>query len=108
MEGTLHDGEFIYVDKATPYFRDYERGDVVVFIPPYTKIVREKFLLCKYHTAKNFILREGKSDPCMVQASFIKRIIGVPGDVVEVKEGHVSVTPKSIITGIKYTNEGNV
>ena len=94
MEGTLHDGEFIYVDKATSYFREYERGDTVVFIPPYTKVVREKFLLCKYHTLKNIVLREGKVDPCMVQASFVKRVIGIEGDVVEIKQGHVYLTPK--------------
>ncbi len=94
MEGTLHNGEFIYVDKATPLFRDYERGDVVVFIPPYKKMIKEKFLLCKYHQTKNFVLREGKADPCIVQASFIKRVIGVEGDVVEIKGGHVFVTPK--------------
>lgn len=94
MEGTLHDGEFIYVDRATPFFRDYERGDTIVFIPPYKKMVQEKFLLCKYHTVRNFLLQEGKSNPCMVQASFVKRVIGVEGDVVEIKEGHVYVTPK--------------
>jgi signal peptidase I len=94
MEGSLHNGEFIYVDRATPYFRPYERGDIIVFIPPYEKLVPEEGALCWYHTAQNFLLAQEKEDPCMVQASYVKRVIGVPGDTIEIKGGHVYLTPK--------------
>jgi signal peptidase I len=34
MLATIHDGDVIIVDKITSHFRAYERGDVVVFVPP--------------------------------------------------------------------------
>src|SRR2546425_12869910 len=72
VEGTsmlpyLHDGERIFVNKLI-YYDDYRwapkvyRGDIVVFWFP--------------------------DDP---SKSYIKRVIGLPGDTVEVHEGHVRV-----------------
>src|ERR1043165_6398166 len=34
MENTLQPGQYVLVDKLTPRWADYERGDIVVFQPP--------------------------------------------------------------------------
>ena len=39
MEPTLHNGEYILVDKLTYRFRSPERGDVVVFVFPKTAVL---------------------------------------------------------------------
>ncbi|NLV91225.1 MAG: signal peptidase I [Firmicutes bacterium] len=62
MVPTLHDGERLLVDKLTWRFREPKRGEIVVFRYP--------------------------SDP---RRKFIKRIIGVPGDQVLIKQGYVYV-----------------
>lgn len=56
MEPTLHDGERLLVDKVTYRFRPPQRGEIIVFAYP--------------------------KDP---RRKFIKRVIGVPGDVVEIR-----------------------
>jgi signal peptidase I len=72
VEGTsmlprLHDGERIFVNKLI-YYDEYrwapkvERGDIVVFWYP--------------------------EDP---SKSYIKRVVGLPGDMVEVREGNVLI-----------------
>jgi signal peptidase I len=66
MENTLQPHQFVLVDKLSPIFSDYKRGDVIVFNPP-----------------KGF--EDQGSDP------FIKRVIGVGGDLVEVHDGAVWV-----------------
>jgi signal peptidase I len=66
MENTLKPDEMVLVDKISPVFSDYKRGDVIVFQPP-----------------KGF--EDQGSDP------FIKRVIGVGGDLVEVHDGAVWV-----------------
>lgn len=55
MEPNFHTNERILVDKITPIFDRYKRGDVVVLIPP--------------------------NDP---KSHYIKRIIGLPGDTIKI------------------------
>lgn len=62
MQPTLHSGERLLVDKLTYRFRDPQRGEIIVFRYP--------------------------ADPSHY---FIKRVIGVPGDRIEIRGGVVYV-----------------
>src|SRR4029079_6676433 len=66
MEHTLEPDQYVLVDKLTPHFDTYKRGDIVVFNPP-----------------QNWVQQEGQP--------YIKRIIGVGGDTGELKDGAVSL-----------------
>jgi len=65
MQNTLQDGQMVLVDKLTPRLDGYSRGDIVIFRPPASA---------------------GEGD-----TPFIKRVIGVGGDVVELAAGVVKV-----------------
>ncbi len=65
MMPTVDPGEYVLIDKISPRFNDYERGDIVVFQPP-----------------------EGFGQGGV---PFIKRVIGMPGDVVSLENGRVFV-----------------
>jgi signal peptidase I len=67
MENTLQPGQMVLVDKLTPHLSDYKAGDIIIFNPP------------------DGYLEDGKPIP------FIKRVIGVGGDTVELKDGAVWV-----------------
>jgi len=66
MEHTLEPDQYVLVDKLTPRFDTYKRGDIVVFTPP-----------------PDF----GAQD----ETPFIKRIIGLGGDTVEIRDGSVFI-----------------
>src|SRR5258708_33624734 len=65
METNFHDGEYLLTDKVTYRFGQPKQGDVIVF-----------------------------KAPPDYQEEFIKRIIGIPGDVVMVQGGKVYVNGK--------------
>jgi len=65
MERTFVEGDYVLVDRLTALWSPYARGQVVVFRPPPNSTDR--------------------SEP------FIKRVIGVGGDTVEVRDGQVFV-----------------
>ena len=62
MNHSFHDGQRLLVNKVVYYFHEPERGDVIIFHPPDNE-----------------------------QDDYIKRIIGLPGESVEVKDGVVYI-----------------
>src|SRR3989344_4246391 len=68
MEPTFYSGEYILTSKITYKFRNPHRGDVIVFQSP-----------------KN------------PDIDYIKRIIGLPGDSVEVREGELYVNGQLLL-----------
>ena len=81
MERTLEPDEYVLVDKLTPRFDPFHRGDIVVLHPP-----------------------EGWEDE--QGTPFIKRVIGLPGETVAIGEdGGVSVNGVPLAeTGYTYRN----
>lgn len=71
MLPTLQIDDRLIVDKISYHFRDVQRGDIVVFNP--TERLKEKF-----------------------KDAFIKRVIGLPGDKVEVSNGIVFVNDEPL------------
>ena len=67
MMPTIQPREYVLIDKLSPRFNDYQRGDVVVFQPP--------------------------EDYQQGGIPFIKRVIGIPGDTVSLENGEVFITP---------------
>lgn len=77
MNPTLAPEQYVLVDKITPRFDSYSRGDVVVFNP-----VLHDGDECSAP------VEEGSTDGLV---PYIKRVIGEPGDVVELTRGDVYV-----------------
>jgi signal peptidase I len=66
MMNTIQEGQYVLVDKLTPHFDGYHRGDIIVFSPP-----------------PNAEIQAGKP--------YIKRIVGVAGDRIALLNGRVVV-----------------
>jgi signal peptidase I len=79
MEHTLEPDQYVLVDKLTPRLDTYKRGDIVVFTPP-----------------ADWAQEDG--------TPFIKRVIGVGGDKVEVKDGDVLVNGKALLEPYLYAD----
>jgi len=86
MEPNFHDGDYLIIDELSYRLRNPERGEVVVFHYPF--------------------------DPSQ---RFIKRVIGLPGETVAIKNGQVDITtedgatvvlPEPYVQGV-FTIAGN-
>jgi signal peptidase I len=80
MEPNLHNRELILVDKWTYMFRTPDRGDVIVFVaPPHTEL------------------------------DYVKRVIGLPGDVVTIRNTVVIVDGVTLVEPyVDPRNQGNM
>lgn len=80
MESTLEISDRLLVNKLSYQFGDVERGDIVVFLKP-----------------------ESLSSP---YDDLIKRVIGLPGDVVEGRENQVFINGEALVES--YLDDGVV
>ncbi len=83
MERTLEPDQYVLVDKLTPRFDDYKRGDIVIFDPPAT-------------------WADARGTP------YIKRIIGLPGDRVAIRDGLVYVNDVALQEPYLYEGQPTV
>jgi len=72
MYPNFHNGEFLLTNKISYRFNSPQRGDVIIFKAP-------------------------KSEPCAeIECEYIKRIIGLPGDRVMVKQNQVYIDGQTL------------
>ena len=81
MISTLEPDQYVLVDKLTPRWAPYERGDIVVFQPP-----------ASWHSGQG--------------APFIKRVIGLPGDRIDLMDGFVIVNGVQLDEPYLFAREG--
>lgn len=93
MEGTLHNGNLILVDKLSYRIGNPHRGDVIVFYPPVEKRSEQPGVLCTARKLLALVLKKDIESACNVKEFYVKRIIGTEGDEVEIKNRQVFVTP---------------
>lgn len=82
MEPSFYENEYLIVDEMTFRFRNPERGEIVVFHPESVK------RLAATTPSKEF---------------YIKRIIGLPGETVEVRNGRITIYNAQFPNGFVLT-----
>jgi len=81
METTLLPNQYVLIDKITPHWAPYERGDIIVLEPPGTSLGGDR-------------------------TPFIKRVIGLGGDRIELHNGKVFVNGTVIDEPYIYARNG--
>jgi signal peptidase I len=87
MQDTLMEGQHLFIEKVTYDFSNPSRGDIIVFLD--NKSVKNYFQEIKIFltdVTEAFKPLEEKSN-----VRLVKRVIGIPGDVVDIKDGSVFV-----------------
>ena len=81
MLDTFRAGEYIVVSRFSYWYADPQRGEIVVFVPPSST---------PGSMLDGMLGRAGETD-------FIKRVIGVPGDTVQVRDGQMFVNGTPLV-----------
>jgi signal peptidase I len=81
MLPTLEVNDRLIIEKVSYKFKDPDRGEVVVFMPP---------------ASAGRCTDPNATNPQAPKDAFIKRVIGLPGDVVEARNGQVFINGNEI------------
>lgn len=90
MHPTLIEGDRIFVERFSRFYTTPDRGDIMVFYPPFEEIKTNPGAI--FSRLTGFFCKD---------IAYIKRVIGMPGDKLEVKETgdgnyHVFINNKAI------------
>lgn len=83
MRPTLIEGDRIVVERVSRFYKKPQRGDVMVFYPPFEKLPNTPWRV--FSRLTGFFCKD---------VAYIKRVIGTPGDKFEIK---TDSTGKSIV-----------
>jgi signal peptidase I len=92
MVPTLHQQDRVLVEKVSYRFREPERGEIIVFHRT-RQHEHEDWSLGR--SLRGFLSGLGLAQP-VGEVDFIKRIIGLPGDTVEVRRGTVFINGRPL------------
>ena len=90
MESNFHDGEYIIVNEWNYHLMTPRRGDVVVFKHPSEE--------CTQFVEASYINKRFLQGPCN---NFIKRVVGLPGETIEIIDGNIRIYNSDIPKGFE-------
>lgn len=90
MHPTLLEGDRIFVERLSRFYSSPERGDIMVFYPPFEEIKTDALSI--FSRLTGFFCKD---------IAYIKRVVGMPGDKLEIKkdsggEYHVFINDKAL------------
>lgn len=106
MEHSFQEGNYLFVEKVSYRFSDPERGDVIVFTPPWDAQniqvgeIRDELGGVRFVVAQVFSKINGISQflggttmkqPPLETRQYIKRVIGLPGETIRITEEGVVI-----------------
>ncbi|GIW22358.1 MAG: signal peptidase I [Candidatus Sericytochromatia bacterium] len=87
MVPTLLVRDRLIVEKISNYTGTINRGDIVVFYPPFEEAKFDK---------NSLISKTLKWLGFTSQSAYIKRVIGLPGEIIEIKDGYVFINGEKL------------
>lgn len=75
----------LVIERMTRWVRPYQRGDVLVFYPPMTQLKNDPWSVLLRLTGFSGLIYKKEE---YIDVAYIKRLIGMPGDLVNVKPGY--------------------
>lgn len=90
MENTLFEGERLYIDKICYHFSEPKPGDIIIFLKGET---REDFYERLIYVLEDMEMKFQKE---VRRNRLIKRVIGVSGDEINIKDGKVYINGKLV------------
>jgi signal peptidase I len=102
MVPTLQVGQRVLVNRIGTHFGDPSRGDIVVFKPPAGADTHQ----CGIPSEPDDGHPCAKPTPNRSDSNFIKRVIGLPGDMVSVRNNHAYINGKALTE--PYINKGTL
>lgn len=111
MDSTLKDKQRLWVSKIGIEFNKYpERGDIITFEAPSTTYITKAEIdldnpVAEYKDeTKGIVSKLVSSINIFHETSYIKRVIGLPGDHIEIKDGGVFLNGEKLSE--EYLDEG--
>lgn len=90
MENTLHDMDQLLINKLSYKFSNPKRGDIIIFFAHKEKNSFYDCVSIFIDDVKSIFSEED------INTRYVKRIIGIPGDIVNIKDGYVYVNNEKI------------
>ena len=115
MDSTLKDGQRLWISRIGVKINKYpERGDIITFEAPDPKDLYQSKVVAdlsnpvaKYNENKKNVLEKVISAVSIFgKTDFVKRVIGLPGDHVEIKDGAVYLNGEKL--NEPYLDQGKV
>jgi signal peptidase I len=94
MRPTLKEGDRVFIEKISNFVSKPKRGDIVVFYPPFESLNKDAW--------STFTRLSGLFNN---DIAFIKRVIGEPGDIINIRTNASSGMAEVYINGKKLDEE---
>lgn len=96
MENTLIENDFLFAEKVSYRLTTPKAGDIIVFLKERPEGFAGNPLGITIEDVKNKFRRDEFNNKIQPRMRYVKRVIGLPGDVVDIHDGKVFVNDQEL------------